>query len=66
MQPNTFGNIHIDPISAAYQANVSIYWDSSECGEKPTLVTVESIWYQPYSGGRGGITSYFVNNGKPF
>lgn len=66
MQGNTMGQVRYALNNSSYQVHARVYWDSATCGESPLLMKVESYYYQNYSGGRGGVDVFHVNEGKTF
>ena len=66
LSADTFGNIYIPLQSAAYNGVGHIKWISETCGGNPLMGTILGYYYQNYSGGRGGMDQFSLNNGKPF
>lgn len=66
LKANSVGMIEIPYTNTDRYGHAKIKWTSDTCGEAPILGSMELMWYQQYSGGRGSLDHFFLNSGKAF
>lgn len=66
LKANSVGMVEINFTNTDRYGNARVKWLSDSCGKAPILGTVEMMWYQQFSGGRGSVDHFFLNNGVPW